>query len=160
MGSQSKCWWDWASAQCGTNCMWWCVFLAADVSCDFGSMKYYALCGFGGILSCGITHTAVVPLDLVKCRLQVCIWPLNCALDPTCWPSLVTECISRINLVYPLIYWQYGYKSHLLTGCGLQTASSDWVWFTNEWSVKSVIYNVDSSQLYSQLWSDIKMEVV
>ncbi|XP_029016298.1 solute carrier family 25 member 3a isoform X2 [Betta splendens] len=46
---------------------------AADesVSCEFGSSKYYALCGFGGILSCGITHTAVVPLDLVKCRLQV-----------------------------------------------------------------------------------------
>ncbi|KAK3558312.1 hypothetical protein QTP86_014698 [Hemibagrus guttatus] len=40
-------------------------------SCEFGSSKYYALCGFGGILSCGITHTAVVPLDLVKCRLQV-----------------------------------------------------------------------------------------
>ena len=33
--------------------------------------KYYALCGFGGLLSCGITHTAVTPLDLVKCRLQV-----------------------------------------------------------------------------------------
>uniref|UniRef100_A0A8C2Z7G7 Solute carrier family 25 member 3 n=1 Tax=Cyclopterus lumpus TaxID=8103 RepID=A0A8C2Z7G7_CYCLU len=42
-----------------------------DISCEFGSSKYYALCGFGGILSCGITHTAVVPLDLVKCRLQV-----------------------------------------------------------------------------------------
>lgn len=41
-----------------------------DVSCEYGSMKYYALCGFGGILSCGITHTAVVPLDLVKCRIQ------------------------------------------------------------------------------------------
>lgn len=40
-------------------------------SCEFGSMKYYALCGFGGILSCGITHTGVVPLDLVKCRIQV-----------------------------------------------------------------------------------------
>lgn len=40
-------------------------------SCEFGSAKYYALCGFGGILSCGITHTAVTPLDLVKCRLQV-----------------------------------------------------------------------------------------
>lgn len=40
-------------------------------SCEFGSAKYYALCGFGGILSCGITHTAVVPLDLVKCRIQV-----------------------------------------------------------------------------------------
>lgn len=34
-------------------------------------MKYYALCGFGGILSCGITHTALTPLDLVKCRIQV-----------------------------------------------------------------------------------------
>jgi len=40
-------------------------------SCEFGSGKYYALCGFGGILSCGITHTAVVPLDLIKCRIQV-----------------------------------------------------------------------------------------
>lgn len=36
----------------------------------YGSGKYYALCGVGGILSCGITHTAVTPLDLVKCRIQ------------------------------------------------------------------------------------------
>ncbi|XP_040002149.1 solute carrier family 25 member 3a isoform X1 [Xiphias gladius] len=40
-------------------------------SCEFGSKKYFVLCGFGGILSCGTTHTAVVPLDLVKCRMQV-----------------------------------------------------------------------------------------
>jgi solute carrier family 25 phosphate transporter 3 len=40
-------------------------------SCEYGSLKYYALCGFGGVLSCGITHTMVVPLDLVKCRIQV-----------------------------------------------------------------------------------------
>ncbi|KAG8259509.1 phosphate carrier protein, mitochondrial-like [Homalodisca vitripennis] len=40
-------------------------------SCEFGSPKYLALCGLGGILSCGLTHTMVVPLDLVKCRLQV-----------------------------------------------------------------------------------------
>ncbi|XP_013142468.1 PREDICTED: phosphate carrier protein, mitochondrial-like [Papilio polytes] len=40
-------------------------------SCEFGSAKYFALCGVGGLLSCGLTHTAVVPLDLVKCRLQV-----------------------------------------------------------------------------------------
>merc|ERR1712228_682304 len=38
---------------------------------EFGSNKYFALCGFGGLLSCGLTHTAVTPLDLVKCRLQV-----------------------------------------------------------------------------------------
>lgn len=40
-------------------------------SCEFASMQYFALCGLGGILSCGITHTMVVPLDLVKCRIQV-----------------------------------------------------------------------------------------
>jgi solute carrier family 25 phosphate transporter 3 len=42
-----------------------------DAPVEFGSGKYYALCGLGGILSCGITHTAIVPLDLVKCRIQV-----------------------------------------------------------------------------------------
>merc|ERR1712154_591854 len=42
-----------------------------EYSCEFGSSKYYALCGLGGVLSCGLTHTAVTPLDLVKCRLQV-----------------------------------------------------------------------------------------
>ena len=44
---------------------------ASGDSCEFGSQKYFMLCGIGGILSCGTTHTAVVPLDLVKCRLQV-----------------------------------------------------------------------------------------
>lgn len=38
---------------------------------EFGSAEYYLKCAFGGALSCGLTHTAVVPLDLVKCRLQV-----------------------------------------------------------------------------------------
>ncbi|RWS14792.1 Phosphate carrier protein-like protein [Dinothrombium tinctorium] len=42
-----------------------------QTSCEYGSLKYYALCGFGGVLSCGITHTGIVPLDLVKCRIQV-----------------------------------------------------------------------------------------
>ena len=34
-------------------------------------MKFYALCGFYGVLSCGLTHTAVVPLCLVKCHMQM-----------------------------------------------------------------------------------------
>jgi len=34
------------------------------------SSEYFALCGIGGILSCGITHTAMTPLDLVKCNAQ------------------------------------------------------------------------------------------
>jgi len=33
--------------------------------------NYYLKCVLGGILSCGLTHTAVVPLDVVKCRMQV-----------------------------------------------------------------------------------------
>jgi len=44
---------------------------SAETSCEFGSTEYYAKCMVGGALSCGLTHTAVVPLDLVKCRMQV-----------------------------------------------------------------------------------------
>lgn len=36
--------------------------------------SYYAKCMLGGILSCGLTHTAIVPLDIVKCRMQVSPW--------------------------------------------------------------------------------------
>lgn len=37
---------------------------------EYGSTKYYFLCGYAGIISCGLTHTALTPLDLVKCRIQ------------------------------------------------------------------------------------------
>lgn len=43
---------------------------SAAAPVEYGSMKFYALCGYGGILSCGITHTALTPLDMVKCRIQ------------------------------------------------------------------------------------------
>lgn len=35
------------------------------------SPTFYAACAFGGMLSCGLTHTAVTPLDVVKCNMQV-----------------------------------------------------------------------------------------
>ena len=35
------------------------------------SPAFYAACTAGGIASCGLTHTAVTPLDLVKCNMQV-----------------------------------------------------------------------------------------
>lgn len=35
------------------------------------SGKYYAACTFGGLMACGLTHTAVTPLDVVKTRRQV-----------------------------------------------------------------------------------------
>lgn len=35
------------------------------------SPRYYAACAVGGSLCCGLTHTAITPLDLVKCNMQV-----------------------------------------------------------------------------------------
>ncbi|KAJ8956233.1 hypothetical protein NQ318_014964 [Aromia moschata] len=55
--------------------------VAEGDSCEFASPKYFALCGAAGILSCGITHTAIVPLDLVKCRIQV---------DPDKYKNIIT----------------------------------------------------------------------
>jgi len=37
---------------------------------DVHDLAYYQKCMVGGILSCGITHTIVCPLDIVKCRMQ------------------------------------------------------------------------------------------
>ncbi|OII76086.1 carrier protein [Cryptosporidium andersoni] len=34
-------------------------------------MNYYFKCALGGIISCGTTHTAIVPIDIAKCRIQV-----------------------------------------------------------------------------------------
>jgi solute carrier family 25 phosphate transporter 3 len=33
--------------------------------------SYYLKCMVGGILSCGLTHTAITPLDVTKCNMQV-----------------------------------------------------------------------------------------
>eukprot|EP01010_Urceolus_cornutus_P000211 NODE_1030_length_1151_cov_1579.909256_g782_i0.p1 GENE.NODE_1030_length_1151_cov_1579.909256_g782_i0~~NODE_1030_length_1151_cov_1579.909256_g782_i0.p1 ORF type:complete len:347 (-),score=66.13 NODE_1030_length_1151_cov_1579.909256_g782_i0:110-1075(-) len=35
------------------------------------NVNYYAKCMVAGVLSCGLTHTAVCPLDVVKCNMQV-----------------------------------------------------------------------------------------
>ena len=34
------------------------------------SPEFYAACTAGGIVACGATHTAVTPLDIVKCNMQ------------------------------------------------------------------------------------------
>jgi len=48
-----------------------CAAASEEYSCEVGTGKFYALCAVGGMVSCGATHLAVVPLDLVKCRMQV-----------------------------------------------------------------------------------------
>ncbi|KAE8688092.1 Phosphate carrier protein [Hibiscus syriacus] len=35
------------------------------------SPAFYAACTVGGLLCCGLTHTAVTPMDLVKCNMQI-----------------------------------------------------------------------------------------
>jgi solute carrier family 25 phosphate transporter 3 len=46
---------------------------------DKHDVSYYLKCMAGGALACGLTHTAIVPLDVVKCRRQI---------DPTLYKSL------------------------------------------------------------------------
>ncbi|OIV90040.1 hypothetical protein TanjilG_21172 [Lupinus angustifolius] len=35
------------------------------------SSAFYGACAVGGTLSCGLTHTAVTPLDVIKCNMQI-----------------------------------------------------------------------------------------
>jgi solute carrier family 25 phosphate transporter 3 len=54
---------------------------------DTHDLSYYFKCVIGGALACGLTHTAIVPLDVVKCRRQV---------DPTLYKSL-GEGLSKLS---------------------------------------------------------------
>lgn len=47
---------------------------------DKHDASYYFKCVIGGALACGLTHAAITPLDLVKCRRQV---------DPNMYPTLL-----------------------------------------------------------------------
>ncbi|CAG9332809.1 unnamed protein product [Blepharisma stoltei] len=42
----------------------------AEVHGEVHDISYYLKCMVGGVFACGLTHTAVVPIDIVKCRLQ------------------------------------------------------------------------------------------
>lgn len=50
-------------------------------------LDFYAKCSFGGILSCGLTHTAVVFLDVHKCRSQA---------RPDLWPSALPTGLRKL----------------------------------------------------------------
>ena len=43
------------------------------------SAEFYQACAIGGWMSCGLTHMAVTPLDVVKCNMQI---------DPTKYKSI------------------------------------------------------------------------
>ncbi|RWW14433.1 hypothetical protein GW17_00021795 [Ensete ventricosum] len=53
------------------------------------SPMYYGVSAVAGIASCGPTHTAVTPLDLVKCNMQVS--PNPCSfIDPAKYKSITS----------------------------------------------------------------------
>ncbi|KAJ0692705.1 putative mitochondrial phosphate carrier protein Pic2/Mir1 [Helianthus annuus] len=52
------------------------------------SPRFYAACTAGGILSCGLTHMTVTPLDLVKCNMQFLLVILCCHIDPVKYKSI------------------------------------------------------------------------
>jgi len=41
------------------------------MSGDTHDVSYYLKCMIGGLLTCGLTHTAIVPLDVMKCNKQI-----------------------------------------------------------------------------------------
>ncbi|CAH1423109.1 unnamed protein product [Lactuca virosa] len=43
----------------------------SELGMEMFSPAYYAACSIGGIFSCGLTHMAVTPLDLIKCNMQI-----------------------------------------------------------------------------------------
>ena len=49
---------------------------------------FYLACTLGGILACGSTHTAVTPLDVVKCNLQT---------DPKAYTGIVQVLLLTVH---------------------------------------------------------------
>lgn len=70
------------------------VIPAPKEKIELYSPAFYAACTAGGTLSCGLTHMAVTPLDLVKCNMQV-------------WFAFVSS-INNSNLVSVYLIIVYG----------------------------------------------------
>lgn len=68
---------------------------APNEKVELYSPAYFAACTVGGMLSCGVTHTAVTPLDVLKCNMQVKLLNQNCLV------LLLAELILRINIFEP-----------------------------------------------------------
>ncbi|CAN0873767.1 Mitochondrial phosphate carrier protein 1, mitochondrial [Linum grandiflorum] len=72
-------------------------------------INYYGLCILGGMLSAGITHIAITPLDVVKVNMQ---------LSPIKYPSIYTCFSSLLREQGPCTFWR-GWGSKFF-GYGLQ----------------------------------------
>ncbi|PKX99011.1 putative mitochondrial phosphate transporter Pic2 [Aspergillus novofumigatus IBT 16806] len=76
------------------------------------SSKYFLSCTLGGIVACGPTHTAVTPLDLVKCRRQV---------DPSIYTSNLSawrQIFSKEGLRGVFFGWSPTFVGYSFQGAG------------------------------------------
>lgn len=80
---------------------------APNKKIELYSAEYFGACAVGGLLSCGLTHAFMTPLDLVKCNAQV---------NPTVFPGA----IAGIKVIYS------GKASHLGFGSGFKGLAKGW----------------------------------
>uniref|UniRef100_A0A8C7BJP5 Uncharacterized protein n=1 Tax=Neovison vison TaxID=452646 RepID=A0A8C7BJP5_NEOVI len=78
-----------------------------EYSCEYGSMKFYALCGFGGVLSCACTPASIYH----TCFMHSCFWARSCIVTPT--PVLQTQSHPDVVLSVPQISWEFSVSAHL-----------------------------------------------
>jgi solute carrier family 25 phosphate transporter 3 len=80
-----------------------------DMAGDKHDMSYYVKCMIGGLLGCGLTHTAIVPLDVAKCKKQI---------DPTFSTGLING-ISKVKAANQLtLGWTPTLVGYSLQGLG------------------------------------------
>jgi len=84
--------------------------LTAKNAAGYHSGEYYLKCMFGGVLACGVTHTAVVTLDVAKCRSQAHAtsgkWPGG--LIGSIGKSYELEGFAGITKGWHPTFWGYG----------------------------------------------------
>jgi solute carrier family 25 phosphate transporter 3 len=76
---------------------------------DSHDLSYYLKCMVGGALACGLTHAAICPLDIIKCRKQV---------DPTLYKS-IGDAVTKIRATEGLSGLTLGWAPTLI-GYSLQ----------------------------------------
>ena len=76
---------------------------------DVHDASYYFKCMIGGILACGLTHTAIVPLDVMKCKKQI---------DPTYCKGML-DGISKVRAAgHGTLGWSPTLLGYSLQGMG------------------------------------------
>lgn len=72
-------------------------------------MSYYFKCMIGGALACGLTHTAIVPLDVMKCKKQI---------DPSFSTGMISGAKKVIANGQATLGWAPTYIGYSLQGLG------------------------------------------